>query len=49
MTDMEEKVVLTANERDWLEFLRLISMGSDPRLTLRRVQLLRRLCAARRG
>ncbi|MCB0057276.1 MAG: hypothetical protein KDE45_09630, partial [Caldilineaceae bacterium] len=40
---MEEKIELTANEREWLEFLRLISMGSDPRLTLRRVQLLRRL------
>lgn len=40
---------LTDNERAWLEFLRLISDGRDPGPTLRRVQLLRRLCAPGRA
>ena len=40
---------LTDNERAWIEFLRLISKGSDPGLTLRRVQLLRRICVPRRA
>lgn len=35
---------ISENELGWLDFLRLISRGSDPRLTLRRVQLLRRVC-----
>lgn len=35
---------LTPNERAWLRFLREISNGCDPALTLRRVQLLRRIC-----
>jgi hypothetical protein len=39
---------LTANERAWLEFLRLISNGRDVAPTLRRVQLLRRVCEPRR-
>lgn len=34
---------LTANELAWVDFLRLISNGSDPGPTLRRVQLLRRV------
>jgi hypothetical protein len=38
---------LTANERAWIEFLRLISKDSDPGITLRRVQLLRRICRLR--
>ncbi|CAM3803195.1 hypothetical protein PHIN109289_10210 [Phaeobacter inhibens] len=38
---------LTPNERAWLRFLREVSNDSDPRPTLRRVQLLRRLCAPR--
>ena len=40
---------LSANEIAWLEFLRLISLDHDPALTLRRVQLLRRVCEARRA
>ena len=35
---------LTDNERAWLEFLRMVGNGRDPRPTLRRVQLLRRVC-----
>jgi hypothetical protein len=35
---------LTDNEVAWMEFLRMISNGRDPRPTLRRVQLLRRVC-----
>jgi hypothetical protein len=38
---------LTANELAWVDFLRLISDGSDPGLTLRRVQLLRRVLRRR--
>ena len=38
---------LTENERAWIEFLRLISKDSDPGITLRRVQLLRRICGFR--
>lgn len=38
---------LTPNERVWLRFLRDVSNDSDPGITLRRVQLLRRLCAPR--
>ena len=34
---------LTANERAWIEFLRLIANGRDPAPRLRDVQLLRRL------
>ncbi|KNX39836.1 hypothetical protein ROTO_36300 [Roseovarius tolerans] len=40
---------LTVNERDWLVFLRMISLDRDPAPTLRRVQLLRRICEARRA
>lgn len=39
---------LTENERVWIEFLRLISDGSDPALRLRDVQLLRRIMRRRR-
>lgn len=35
---------LTENEIAWVEFLRLISDGRDLGPTLRRVQLLRRVC-----
>ncbi|MDZ7710636.1 MAG: hypothetical protein U5K36_11695 [Roseovarius sp.] len=35
---------LTDNEVAWVEFLRMVGNGRDPRPTLRRVQLLRRLC-----
>jgi len=41
--------VLTANERAWLEFLRMIALDSDPAPTLWRVQLLRRICEARKA
>ena len=34
---------LSENEKAWITFLRLISDGSDPAPTLRRVQLLRRV------
>lgn len=40
---------LTPNERAWLRFLRDVSNNGDPRPSLRRVQLLRRLCALRRA
>ena len=40
---------LTENERAWVEFLRTISLGRDPGPTLRRVQLLRRVCETRRA
>ncbi len=40
----DRKDDLTLNERAWLRFLRDVSNGSDPEPTLRRVQLLRRLC-----
>jgi hypothetical protein len=39
---------ITANELAWVDFLRLISNGSDPGPTLRRVQLLRRVLRRRR-
>ena len=35
---------LTDNEIAWVEFLRMVGNGRDLRLTLRRVQLLRRVC-----
>lgn len=35
---------LTENEVAWIEFLRMIGQGRDPAPTLRRVQLLRRVC-----
>ncbi len=40
---------LTENELSWLEFLRMISLEGDPEPTLRRVQLLRRICEARKA
>ncbi len=45
----DQKDDLTLNERAWLRFLRDVSNGSDPEPTLRRVQLLRHLCVARRA
>ncbi len=39
---------LTTNERGWVDFLRLISNGTDPGPTLSRVQLLRRVLRRRR-
>ena len=35
---------LSENEAAWIDFLRLISNGRDLAPTLRRVQLLRRVC-----
>jgi len=46
---MRDITVLTANERAWIRFLRDISLDRDPAPTLRRVQLLRRICAGRRA
>jgi len=46
---MDDTNELTANERAWLRFLRDVSKYSDPGITLRRVQLLRRLCEPRRA
>lgn len=46
---MEQMDELTDNECAWLEFLRMISLDRDPAPTLRRVQLLRRICAPRRA
>lgn len=39
---------MTENELAWLRFLRDIGNGRDPEVTLRRVQLLRRVCERRR-
>jgi hypothetical protein len=44
---MDEAEALTENERAWLRFLRDVSKGTDPAPTLRRVQLLRRICCLR--
>jgi len=46
---MQQIKDLTDNERAWLEFLRIISLDRDPAPTLRRVQLLRRVCEPRRA
>lgn len=46
---MNDQSDLTPNERAWLRFLRDIGRGRDPAPTLRRVQLLRRLCEGRRA
>ena len=35
---------MTDNEVAWVEFLRMVGNGHDLRPTLRRVQLLRRVC-----
>ncbi len=37
---------LTENEKTWIDFIRLISDGSDPVFTLKRVQALRELLDA---
>ncbi|MBB4209346.1 hypothetical protein LY39_03375 [Roseinatronobacter bogoriensis subsp. barguzinensis] len=34
---------LTRNERAWIEFIRVISCGSDPKITPARVRALREL------
>ncbi len=46
---MSDDLQLTENEKSWLMFLRLVANGSDPKVTLRRVQLLRRVCEGRRA
>ena len=40
---------LSENERGWIEFIRIISCGSDPRITPTRVRALRELLDAGRG
>jgi len=35
---------LTEEEAAWVDFLRLIGGGEVPRLTLKRIQLMRRVC-----
>lgn len=47
MSSMDETDPLTANECAWLRFLRDVSKGTDTAPTLRRVQLLRRICGLR--
>jgi hypothetical protein len=49
LADADHNTVLTDNERAWLRFLRQIGRGRDPAPTLRRVQLLRRICERRRA
>ena len=39
----------TENEKSWIEFIRIISCGSDPRVTTGRVRALRELLVAGRG
>ena len=34
---------LTANEKGWIEFIRIISNGRDPRITTERVRALREI------
>ena len=46
---MDDVHTLTDNERAWIRFLRDISLDSDPAPTLRRVQLLWRVCTGRRA
>jgi len=46
---MQQMKDLTENERAWLTFLRMICLDRDPAPTLRRVQLLRRVCETRRA
>ena len=40
---------LTKNEKAWIEFIRIISCGSDPKVTPERVRALRELLDAGRG
>lgn len=40
---------LTPNERAWIEFIRIISNGTDPKITPSRVRALRELLDAGRG
>ena len=40
---------LTPNERAWVEFIRIISCGSDPQVTPARIRALRELLDAGRG
>ena len=40
---------LTRNEQAWIEFIRVISCGSDPKITPARVRALRKLLDAGRG
>lgn len=40
---------LTPNEVAWIEFIRVISAGRDPKLTLARVRALRELLDAQDG
>lgn len=40
---------LSENEKAWIEFIRVISCGSDPRVTPTRVRALRELLDAGRG
>jgi len=37
---------LTPNEQAWIEFIRIISCGSDPKITPKRVRALRELLDA---
>lgn len=37
------QITLSANELAWVEFIRMISNGTDPGVTLSRIQALRRL------
>lgn len=41
------KEALTSTEHAWLHFLRELNNHSDPKPTLHRVQLLRRVCSRR--
>lgn len=40
---------LSRNEQAWIEFIRVISCGSDPKITPSRVRALRELLDAGRG
>ena len=40
---------LTQNENAWIEFIRVISCGSDPKITSARVRALRELLDVGRG
>ncbi len=40
---------LTENEKSWIEFIRIISCGSDPRISPARIRALSELLDAGRG
>jgi len=44
--ELRNNAQLTENEKAWIEFIRVISNGRDPGITVKRVQALRELLDA---